>query len=69
MDYKYFILEYSPDTPQSGTLKMAINVDMKLNIPMFILGPATEGFGIDFYQNVRKIAKNFKGSKWEKKIQ
>lgn len=48
---------------------MAINVDMKLNIPMFILGPATEGFGIDFYQNVRKIAKNFSNSKWEKKIQ
>ena len=48
---------------------MAINVDMKLNIPMFILNPATTGFGMDFYKNVLEIAKNFKNSEWEKKMQ
>lgn len=48
---------------------MAINVDIKLSIPMFILGPATQGFGVDFYTNILKRAKNFKGSEWEKKVQ
>lgn len=43
---------------------MAINVDMKLSVPMFIMKPATTGFGIDFYTNVVKIAKNFKDSEW-----
>lgn len=47
---------------------MAINVDLKLNVPMFILIPATSGFGIDFYNNVLNIAKNFKGSKWEQNV-
>ena len=69
MDYRYLIIEYTPDGPIGGTLKMAINVDMKLNIPMFILIPATTGFGLDFYNGVLKIAKDFKGSKWEQKVQ
>jgi hypothetical protein len=46
-------------SPTSGNLKMALNVDLKLNIPLFILNPATVGFGIDFYNGVLEIAKKF----------
>ena len=63
------ILEYTPLTPNSGKLRMAINVDLKLTLPMFILESVSEGFGVEFYQNILKIAKTLKGSKWEKKIQ
>lgn len=42
---------------------------MKLSIPMFILGPATEGFGVDFYSNILRIAKGYKGSKWEQSVE
>ena len=31
---------------------------------MFLLEPASKGFGEDFYKNIRKIAKNFNGSEW-----
>lgn len=35
---------------------------------MFLLEPASKGFGEDFYKNIRKIAKNFNGSEWQKKM-
>ena len=41
LDYKYFILEYTPDSTSGGMLKMAINTDLKLKVPMFILEPAS----------------------------
>ena len=59
LDYHYFVLEYKPTSPNSGTIKLAINADLKLSLPMFILGAASESFGLDFYRNVLKIAKKF----------
>ena len=67
LDYKYFAILYSPTGPKSGNMKLAINVDMKINLPLFLLKPVTENFGIDFYKNVLSIAKKFEGSEWEKK--
>ena len=67
MDYHYFVLEYKPTSPTSGTIRLAINADLKLPLPMFILATASESFGLDFYKNVRNIAKKFEGSEWEKK--
>lgn len=31
---------------------------------MFILAAGSESFGLDFYKNVLKIARNFEGSDW-----
>ena len=41
LDYHYFVLEYRPVSPTSGTIKLAINVDLKLSLPMFILEAAS----------------------------
>lgn len=68
LDYHYFVFEYRPTDPKTGTIKMAINVDLKLSLPMFILEAASQGFGTDFYKNVLKISKKFDGSEWEKKV-
>lgn len=40
---------------------------MKLSVPMFILAPLTTDFGVEFYNNVLKAAKKYKGSEWEEK--
>ena len=59
LDYHYFVLEYRPTSPKFGTIKLAINVDLKISLPMFILAAGSEGFGLDFYKNVLKTARNF----------
>lgn len=59
LDYHYFVLEYRPLSPNQGTIKLAINTDLKLSLPMFILSAASEGFGMDFYLNLLKISKKF----------
>ena len=41
LDYKYFIIEYKPETPTSGYIKLANNIDLKLKIPMFLLETAS----------------------------
>lgn len=64
LDYKYFILEFIPENKSKGFLRMALNIDMKLNIPMFIMTPATTGFGLDFYSNILKMARSFEGSEF-----
>lgn len=48
-------------------MRMAINIDMHIYLPLFLLKPATVNFGNDFYNNMTKIAKEFEGSAWEKK--
>ena len=68
LDYKYFIIQYKPESPTGGTIKLAINTDLKLKIPMFLLGAASEGFGQDFYNDVRRLSKDFVGSQWERKM-
>ena len=61
-------MEYTPHSPSSGFLRMAINTDLKLKLPMIILEPVTSNFGVDFYKNIRKVAKNFHKSEWEAKM-
>ena len=41
LEYHYFVLEYRPTSPKTGTLKLALNVDLKLSIPMFIKATAS----------------------------
>lgn len=68
LDYHYFVMEYRPIGPSLGRMKLAINVDLHLPLPLFILGSVSENFGLDFYKNVRKNSKNFEGSEWEEKM-
>ena len=69
LDYNYLVVEYKPSSTHSGSIKLATNVDIKIRLPMFILAAASEGFGVDFYKNMLKIARKFEGSEWEKKVQ
>ena len=42
---------------------------MKLNLlPQFILNMSARKFAFDYFKNIIKMNKNFKGSAWEKKI-
>ena len=50
-----------------GKITIAMNVDMKISVPNFILDPATQKFGKDFFKNVLKVTKNFEGSEWHKR--
>lgn len=38
-------------------------------IPKWMLEAATKTFGLEFFDNVVKICKNFKGSEWDEAIQ
>lgn len=42
---------------------------MKLNfLPQFILNMSARKFAFDYFKNIIKMNKNFKGSAWQKKI-
>ena len=42
---------------------------MKLNfLPQFILNMSARKFAFDYFKNIIKVNKNFKGSAWEQKI-
>jgi hypothetical protein len=42
---------------------------MKLNfLPQWILNMSARSFAFDYFKNIIKKNKNFKGSPWEKKI-
>ena len=69
LEYKYFIVEYTPISIDKGKVRIASKVDMNMKlIPQFILKASAVKFGYDYFDNVRKINKNFKGSLWEQKM-
>lgn len=40
---------------------------MKMNyLPLFILNKSARIFAFDYFKNILKISKNYKGSPWEK---
>lgn len=42
---------------------------MKLNfLPQFIINMSARKFAFDYFKNIIKVNKHFKGSPWEKKI-
>lgn len=70
LDYKYFVIEYTPSTVTKGWIKAALNIDMKLKgVPMFLLDFGCRNFGFDFISNILKIAKKFNGSEWQKRVE
>lgn len=59
LEYKFFMIQYEPINRNKGKIKIAMNVDMKLSAPKFILDPIAQNFGKDFLKNVLHITNNF----------
>lgn len=69
LDYKYFIIEYTPISINRARVKMASKVDMHMKfIPQFILKSSALKFGYDYFNNIRKVNNSFEGSPWEAKM-
>lgn len=48
-----------------GKVRLAVKVDMKLNyLPLFIINLSARKFAFDYFKNIPKISKKFKGSEW-----
>lgn len=59
LEYKFFVVQYEPIDRNKGKIKIAMNVDMKISAPKFILDPVTQNFGKDFLKNVLHVTNNF----------
>ena len=46
-----------------------MNVDTKMNfIPMWLQDKVSQDFGEQFFENILKLSRKFKGSLWERNI-
>jgi hypothetical protein len=69
LEYKFYIMEYVPVTEGHGRIRLATNIDMKMGfLPMFVLNKTLRIFSFDYFENLMKVNKHFKGSEWEKKM-
>lgn len=65
LEYKFFIVEYIPINKRRAKVRLASKIDMKLNfLPQFILNMSARKFAFDYFKNIIKVNKNFKGSAW-----
>ena len=53
------MVQYEPIDRNKGKIKIAMNVDMKISAPKFILDLVTQNFGKDFLKNVLHVTNNF----------
>ena len=66
LDYKYIIMEYVPISKGRGIVRIANNVDMKIDIvPLAIMEFICKKFCVDFLEIVMNVSGKFPGSKWE----
>lgn len=68
LDYKFLMVEYQPYSPKKGKIRLAMNIDMKLKLPKFIMDPVIQLFAKEFLKNLLQITNNFEGSEWEKRL-
>lgn len=69
LEYKFFIVEYIPVSKGRAKIRLASKVDMKMNyLPLFIINKSARIFAFDYFRNILKNVKNYKGSAWEKKV-
>ena len=62
-------MEYVPLTPTRGKITLATNVNMRLSfLPLFVINKTCRVFAFDYFKNIMKVNKQFKGSEWEKKM-
>ena len=59
LEYKFFLVQYRPIDRTRGKIKIAMNVDMKISAPKWILDPVTQNFGKDFLKNVLEVTQKF----------
>jgi hypothetical protein len=65
LEYKFYIIEYCPIAHNRGKVRLATNIDMKLNfLPMFVINKSLRIFSFDYFKNLLKVNKNFQGSAW-----
>ena len=67
LDSEFLMVEYRPYSATKGKIRLALNADMKLSVPNFIMDPVIQLFAKQFLNNLLEIANNFKGSEWEKR--
>jgi len=69
LEYIFFIVEYIPITKKRAKVRLASRVDLKMNyLPQWILNKSARTFSFNYFKNMIKVNKNFKGSDWEKKV-
>lgn len=70
LDYKYLVIKYEPLGVGKGKFTMAMNIDTKMDfLPMWAMDKVCQDFGNEFFENIMKLSKNFKGSQWEKNVE
>lgn len=70
LEYKCICLECTPINYSKALVRLCLNVDVKIGfVPKFMLESAIKKFGLDFYNSVIKICRNFRGSEWERAVQ
>ena len=69
LEYKFYIMEYTPISQTRGRVRLATNVNMGLAfLPLFVVNKSCRVFAFDYFKNVMRVSKEFKGSKWEQKM-
>ena len=59
------MVEYVPIKRGKGKIRMAVNIDMKLNfIPLWIIEMVSKKFCTDFFDVIMKVSSRYPGSKW-----
>lgn len=74
--YNFFLIEYKPLTATKGRVRIASNVDLKMNyLPNFILSLASRKvnyvimkFAFTYFINIMKNQKHFEKSAWAEKL-
>ena len=70
LQYKFYIIQYTPLSERKGKMRLATNVNMQLGfLPMFIINKSCRTFAFDYFKNMMNVNKKFKGSEWQKKMQ
>jgi hypothetical protein len=65
----YFCIDFKPISKNKAKVVLATKTNFKLTfLPLFILQKSARIFTFDFFKNIVKNAKNYKGSLFEQKV-
>ena len=69
LEYKFFIVEYTPISKKRSKIRLGSKIDMKMNyLPLFILNKSARIFAFDYFKNILEKVEGYKGSAWENKV-
>lgn len=70
IEFKYFLMRYTPISENEGKMNFSFCIEKGLEVvPGFVEKLVLEHFGKDLFANLVKYSTDFKGSKWEKRVQ